>query len=158
MAIVVLHQDFPIHCPCITDQSRLFVGAFSSYSDLKQTSFLWIHVAVEQLIRKCTESARSIRGQKALKYAVKHNQKLNKYMDYRMKYFHKMWGQSHERFVWKCAASSQSIIGRCKFNGVWPNLNQIWGTSNDNPNKFVQNARKVFDQSKARKGSKFNGV
>ena len=27
MAIVVLHQDFPIHCPCITDQSRLFVGA-----------------------------------------------------------------------------------------------------------------------------------
>ena len=27
MAIVVLHQDFPIHCPCITDQSWLFVGA-----------------------------------------------------------------------------------------------------------------------------------
>ena len=27
MAVVVLCQDFSIHCPCITDQSRIFAGA-----------------------------------------------------------------------------------------------------------------------------------
>ena len=65
-------------------------------------------------------------------------------MDYFNRYFHKIWGQSHEQFVRKCAASTQTIRGRLKFNDVWPNLNQIWGSPNHNANKFVQNAKKCM--------------
>ena len=81
-----------------------------------------------------------------------------KYMDYSYEYFHKTWGQSHEQFVRKCAASAQTIRGRWKFNDVWPNLNQIWGSPNHNSNKFVHNAWEVYGQSKARIGWKFNEV
>ena len=79
-------------------------------------------------------------------------------MDYSNKYFHKIWDQSHEQFVRKCAASAQTIRGRWKFNEVWPNLNQIWGSPNHNSNKFVQNAWEVYGQSKAMIGWKFNEV
>ena len=79
-------------------------------------------------------------------------------MDYPNKYFHKIWGQSHEQFFRKCAASAQKIRGRWKFNEVWPNRNQIWESPNHNSNKFVQNAWEVYGQSKARIGWKFNEV
>ena len=79
-------------------------------------------------------------------------------MDYCNWYFPKMLGQSHEQFVQKYAASFQTIRGRWKVNEVWLNLNQIWGFPNDNSNKFVQNAWKVYDQSKARIGWEFNEV
>ena len=90
--------------------------------------------------------------------AVKHNQKFTKCMDYCNEYFPKIWGQSDEQFVRKCAASAPTIRGRWKFNEVWPNLNQIWGSPNDNSNKFVQNAWKVYGKSKARIGWKFKEV
>ena len=60
-----------------------------------------------------------------------------------------------KQFVRKCA---QTIRGIWKFNEMWPNLNQIWESPNDNSNKFVQNAWKVYGQSKARVGWKFNKV
>ena len=79
-------------------------------------------------------------------------------MDNCNQYFHKIWAQSHEQYVWKCAASAQTIRGRWKFNEVWLNLNQSWGSPNHSSNKFVQNAWKVYDQSKARIWWKFNEV
>ena len=79
-------------------------------------------------------------------------------MDYPNKYFHKIWGQSHEQFFRKCAASAQKIRERWKFNEVWPNRNQIWESPNHNSNKFVQNAWEVYGQSKPRIGWKFNEV
>ena len=94
-----------------------------------------MHVAVEQLVQNCTESARLINEN-----AVKHDQKLIKYMDHCNEYIHKIGGQFHEQFVRKCPASAQTIRGIWKFNEVWTNLNQIWGSPNDNSNKFVQNA------------------
>ena len=65
-----------------------------------------MHVAVEQFAQKCTESVRLIRVQEALKCS---EAKLVKYMDYSNKYFHKIWGQSHEQFVQKGAASAKKI-------------------------------------------------
>ena len=78
-------------------------------------------------------------------------------MDYCNEYFYKIWDQSHMQIVWKCAASAQTFRERWKFNEVRPNLNQMW-SPNDNSNKFVQNAWKVYGQSKARIAWKFNEV
>ena len=77
-------------------------------------------------------------------------------MDYCNEYFHNILGQSHEQFFRKCAASAETIRRRWKFNEVWQNLNQIWGSPNDNSNNFVQNARKVYGQSMARIWWKLN--
>ena len=79
-------------------------------------------------------------------------------MDYCNEYFHKILGQSHEQFVRKGATSSQTTGGRWKVNEVWPNLNQILGSPNNNSKKFVQNAWKVYGQSKDRIGWKFNEI
>ena len=57
-----------------------------------------MHVCPE-MHRKCQVNQRS----GSTKTALKHYQKLIKYMDYSNKYFHKIWGKSHEQFVRRCA-------------------------------------------------------
>ena len=119
-----------------------------------------MHISVEQFVWKCTECARLIRGQEALKmqWGI-----TKSYQIYVLLWwiFPKNLTAIHQQLVWKCVASAQTIRGRWKFNAVWPNLNQLnqnWEYFNDNSNKFVQYAWKVYGQSKARIGWKFNEV